>query len=222
MSIAENLIKIKKNIPENVKLVAVTKTHPEEVILEAYKTGHKIFGENKAQELQRKHHNLPEDIEWHMIGHLQTNKVKYIIPFVSLIHSVDSLKLLETINKEGEKNNRIVECLFQLKIASEETKSGFEYSDLINLLKSGILVQMRNVKITGLMGMSTFTDNMDQVQKEFNFLSVSFKKIKEDFFSSDPSFKDISMGMSDDYPVAIKEGATIIRVGSSIFGKRNY
>lgn len=222
MSIAENLTKIITNIPESVKLVAVTKTHPEEVILEAYKTGHKIFGENKAQELQRKHQNLPEDIEWHMIGHLQTNKVKYIIPFVSLIHSVDSLKLLETINKEGEKNNRIVECLFQLKIAAEETKSGFEYNDLINLLRSGILAQMRNVKITGLMGMSTFTDNMDQVQKEFNFLSVCFKKIKEDFFSSDPSFKDISMGMSDDYPVAIKEGATIIRVGSRIFGKRNY
>lgn len=222
MTVAENLKIIKEIIPQNVKLVAVSKTHPVNVILEAYKSGHKIFGENKAQELGEKHKHLPTDIEWHMIGHLQTNKIKYIASFVHLIHSVDSIKLLDAINNEALKINRVIDCLLQIKIAREETKFGFDFNELVQLLETNMLKDTRNVRITGLMGMASFTGDMVQVKQEFDFLAHCFVELKKDFFADEPSFKELSMGMSDDYPEAIKAGATIIRVGSHIFGKREY
>lgn len=220
MSISENINKIKSSIPSNVTLVVVTKTHPIEKLLEVYKTEHRIFGENKVQEMVDKYEQLPKDIEWHLIGHLQSNKVKYIAPFVALIHSVDSLKLLQEINKQAGKNNRIINCLLQVYIAKEETKFGLDYTEAINLLRSEVLGSLKNIKITGLMGMATNTDNTEQISQEFRSLKQFFdaqKQLKTDNIQ----LQTLSMGMSADYGIAIKNGSTLIRLGSSIFGNRS-
>ncbi|HNV53232.1 MAG TPA: YggS family pyridoxal phosphate-dependent enzyme, partial [Tenuifilaceae bacterium] len=200
----------------------VSKTHPVEVIMEAYNAGHRIFGENKVQELVSKYEGMPKDIEWHLIGHLQSNKVKYIAAFVSLIHSVDSIKLLEVIDKEAQKHNRVIDCLLQIHIASEETKFGLSADELEELLSSNDFKEMKNIRVVGLMGMATFTDNMAQVRMEFKFLNNLFKSVKEKYFADKPWFKELSMGMSSDYAVAVEEGSTMVRIGSNIFGHRNY
>ncbi len=222
MSINDNINRVKQTLPENVKLVAVSKTKPDELILEAYQGGHRIFGENKAQELKNKYTELPKDIEWHFIGHLQTNKIKYIAPFVSLIHSVDSLKLLGEINKAGEKNNRVIDCLLQFHIAEEETKFGLDLDEAKALLDSPEYAAMKHVCIRGIMGMATFTDNQNQIRKEFKHLKEIFDQLKVSYFSDNELFKELSMGMSDDYPIAVDCGSTIVRIGSVIFGERNY
>lgn len=222
MSVKENLASVKSRIPTGVKLVAVSKTKPIEAIMEAYGAGQVIFGENKPQELTQKWNLLPKDIEWHMIGHLQTNKVKYIAPFVSLIHSVDSVRLLATVDKEAAKNGRVIDCLFQQHIAKEETKFGFSTEELEEFLSSGELAQYPNVRIVGVMGMATFTEDESIVRQEFRGLRESFVRIKQQFFAEADYFKEISMGMSDDYQIAIEEGSTLVRVGSAIFGERSY
>ncbi|MDI3526645.1 MAG: dependent protein, partial [Tenuifilum sp.] len=212
----------KSELPSHVKLIAVSKTHPVEAIMEAYNAGHRLFGENKVQELVSKYEQMPKDIEWHLIGHLQTNKVKYIAPFVSLIHSVDSLKLLKTINKEAAKNNRVIDCLLQVHIAQEETKFGLSTQELHDILKSPELDQLNNIRICGLMGMATFTDNIQQVRNEFRNLKNIFDEVKNAYFQMESFFKEISMGMSGDYRIAIEEGSTMVRIGSNIFGHRIY
>lgn len=222
MSIPEQLEKIKNELPQHVKLIAVSKTHPVSVIMEAYNAGHKIFGENRVQELISKYDEMPKDIEWHLIGHLQTNKVKYIAPFVSLIHSVDSLKLLSVIDKEAQKCNRVIDCLLQVYIASEETKFGLSADELHELLQNPEFKQLQNVRVCGLMGMATFTDNMEQVRMEFRFLKKLFNEVKQTYFQNQPWFKELSMGMSSDYRIAIEEGSTMVRIGSNIFGHRSY
>jgi pyridoxal phosphate enzyme (YggS family) len=220
--LVENLNKIKNSIPEKVKLVAVSKTKPTEDILESYNAGHKIFGENKVQELTDKYELLPKDIDWHFIGHLQTNKVKYIAPFVSLLHGVDSLKLLKTINKEANKNSRSIDVLLQIHIAQEESKFGFTKEECIELIENPELSELKNIRICGLMGMATNTKNDTQIRKEFSYLAAIFSEFKNRFFQDKETFKEISMGMSGDYNIAIEEGSTMIRVGSLIFGERNY
>jgi pyridoxal phosphate enzyme (YggS family) len=220
MSIPDNLKKLNQQVPSNVKIVAVSKTKPEEIILEAYRAGHKIFGENKVQELIRKYENLPKDIEWHMVGHLQTNKAKYIASFISLIHSVDSLKLLTEINKEALKNNRIIDCLLQLRIAKEETKYGATFDEIKNILNSTEFREMKNIRVNGLMGMATFTSDKTIINKEFSYLAECFYQLKESFCSDSEYFKELSMGMSDDYDLAVQAGSTMVRIGSLIFGAR--
>jgi len=222
MSIPEQLEKIKNELPQHVKLIAVSKTHPVSVIMEAYNAGHKFFGENRVQELISKYDEMPKDIEWHLIGHLQTNKVKYIAPFVSLIHSVDSLKLLSVIDKEAQKCNRVIDCLLQVYIASEETKFGLSADELHELLQNQEFEQLQNVRVCGLMGMATFTDNMEQVRMEFRFLKKLFNEIKQTYFQNQPWFNELSMGMSSDYRIAIEERSTMVRIGSNIFGHRSY
>lgn len=220
--IKDNLIETLKTIPKNVQLVAVSKTKPNEDLIVAYNAGQRVFGENKVQELTIKYEELPTDIQWHMIGHLQRNKVKYIAPFVSMIHAVDSLRLLKEINKQAKKNNRIIDCLLQFHIAEESTKFGLDLAEAKELLSSDEFNEMENVSICGVMGMATFTDNEEQVQREFSALKKIFNELKETFFKSKDSFKEISMGMSGDYKIAIKEGSTMVRIGSTIFGARNY
>ena len=220
MSIKENLELLKHEIPQHVKLVAVSKTKPVEIIRDAYHAGQHIFGENKAQEMAMKFNELPKDIEWHFIGHMQTNKVKYIAPFVSLIPSVDSLKVLKEINKQAEKNNRVIDCLLQFHIASEETKFGLNYTEAEDIIKSG--GEFKNVRFAGVMGMATYTDDQKQIRAEFKRLREYFNRLKENYFSGDTAFKEISMGMSGDYQIAIEEGSTIVRIGTRIFGKRDY
>lgn len=222
MAIAENIKTILSEIPSNVTLVAISKTKPLEAITEAYNSGHRIFGENKVQELTTKYEQLPKDIEWHLVGHLQTNKVKYIAPFVSLIHSVDSLSLLKEIDKQGKKNNRIIRCLLQVYIASEETKFGLSEDELNELAYSEAFRSLTNVSVCGLMGMATFTDNTNQIRKEFKSLYLIFQRLKATWYANNPEFKEISMGMSSDYRIAIEEGSTMVRIGSDIFGERNY
>ena len=219
MSISENILKIKSKLPEGVSLVAVSKTKPISDLLEAYNVGQRIFGENKIQEMASKYNEMPKDIAWHMIGHIQRNKVKYMAPFVSLIHGVDSLRLLTEINKQALKNNRIIECLLQVKIATEESKFGLSENEVLNLLASEEIKTFQNIKIVGLMGMATFTNNQEQLQKEFEILKFIFDNLTH-LKSTNYNLKTLSMGMSDDYPIAIKNGSTMIRVGSSIFGKR--
>jgi len=219
MSISENILKIKSKLPEGVSLVAVSKTKPISDLLEAYNGGQRIFGENKIQEMASKFNEMPKDIAWHMIGHIQRNKVKYMAPFVSLIHGVDSLRLLTEINKQALKNNRIIDCLLQVKIAAEENKFGLSENEVLNLLASEEIKNFQNIKIVGLMGMATFTDNQEQLQKEFEILKCVFDNLTHRK-SSNFNLKTLSMGMSDDYHIAIKNGSTMIRVGSSIFGKR--
>ena len=219
MSISENILKIKSKLPQGVTLVAVSKTKPLSYLLEAYDTGQRVFGENKIQEMVSKYNQMPKDIAWHMIGHIQRNKVKYMAPFVSLIHAVDSLRLLAEINKQALKNNRIIDCLLQVKIAAEESKFGLSENEVLDLLTSEEIKNFQNIKIVGLMGMATFTDNQEQLQKEFEMLKYIFDNLI--YLKSDNcNLKTLSMGMSNDYPIAIKNGSTMIRVGSSIFGKR--
>lgn len=222
MDIGKNINEIQAHLPETVKLVAVSKTKPNEDIMAAYDAGHRIFGENKVQELARKYEELPKDIEWHFIGHPQTNKVKYMAHFVSLIHGVDSLKLLKTINKEAKKNDRIIHCLLQFHIAEESTKFGLDEKEAVEILESEHFEELKNVKISGVMGMATYTDDKDQIRNEFRKLHAIYQFLKERYFTNDNSFTDISMGMSDDYLIALEEGTTMIRVGSKIFGARNY
>ena len=221
MSIKRNLTKLRDEIPGHVKLVAVTKTKPLSDIMEAYSSGHRFFGENKAQELIAKQPELPDDIEWHFIGHLQTNKVKYIAPFISLIESVDSPKLLKEINKQAMNNNRVIDCLLQFHIAKESAKFGFNIEEVKMLLESEAYQRMQNIRVTGVMGMATFTDDQETVTQEFRTLKKYFNEIKNDYFADDEHFKEISMGMSGDYTTALQEGSTIIRIGSLIFGERN-
>jgi len=204
------------------KLIAVSKTQPIEKIKEAYDAGQRLFGENKAQEMMAKHQTLPKDIEWHMIGHLQTNKIKYIASFVSLIHSVDSMKLLEEIDKQGQKADRIIPCLLQVHIASEETKFGFDSEEVTSLIFSPAFANLKNITVTGLMGMATFTDNQDTIRKEFQSLRKLFDELKNRELPLNTTMKDLSMGMSSDYKIAIQEGSTLVRIGTAIFGERNY
>ena len=216
MSIKNNLLEIKSSLPENVTLVAVSKTKPVSDLIEAYEAGQRIFGENYVQELVEKHEQLPLDIQWHFIGHLQSKKAKLIAPFVDLIHGVDSLKLLEEINKQALKNDRIIECLLQIHIAEEETKFGLDETELNDLLNSESFKNLKNIKIKGLMGMATFTENQNQIKKEFLHLKSIFEKIS----ILNSNFSILSMGMSGDYQLAIDSGSTMIRIGSSIFGGR--
>lgn len=219
MSIKNNLVKIKSSLPENVTLVAVSKTKPITDLMEAYHAGQRIFGENKIQEMTEKWEQMPKDIQWHMIGHIQTNKVKFMAPYVSLVHGIDSLKLLEEINKQALKNNRIIDCLLQIHIAEEETKFGLNEDELDNLLGSESFINLKNIKIVGLMGMATFTENQTQIKKEFEHLKSIFDKL-QNLESNSLHFNILSMGMSGDYELAIKCGSTMVRIGSSIFGGR--
>lgn len=220
MSIKKNLQSVLASINGKAKLVAVSKTKPESDIQEAYDAGQRIFGENKAQELQRKAEHLPQDIEWHMIGHLQRNKVKYIAPYVSLIHSVDSLRLLKEIDKRAEQNHRKIQVLLQIHIAKESTKFGFDKNELLALLNDPEFQNLGHIEVVGLMGMATNTNEKEMVQKEFESLSILFNEVQKSHFSEAESFKELSMGMSNDYQMALQEGSTMIRIGSSIFGAR--
>jgi pyridoxal phosphate enzyme (YggS family) len=221
MSIKQNLQRIKSTLPDEVTLVAVSKTKPVSDLMEAYDSGQRIFGENKIQEMVEKHDVMPKDIKWHMIGHTQRNKVKYMAEFVDLIHGVDSLRLLKEINKQAEKHNRVIECLLQIKIAKEDSKFGMDAKLAEELLKSDTIEELKNIKLTGLMGMATFTENMDQIESEFKFLKSVFDKLSI-LKETNLDLQILSMGMSGDYPLAIECGSTMIRVGSSIFGARNY
>ncbi|PXY38880.1 YggS family pyridoxal phosphate-dependent enzyme [Flavobacterium cheongpyeongense] len=229
MSIASNLNSIKAKIPEHVTLVAVSKTKPVSDLMQAYEAGQRIFGENKIQEMAEKYEQMPKDIEWHMIGHVQTNKVKFMAPFVHLIHGVDSLKLLQEINKQALKNNRIIDCLLQIYIAEEETKFGLDEKELTELLSCSEFKEMKNIRILGLMGMATFTENQEQIKKEFLHLKSIFDSLQnkdaqcrdtQQCISTTVHFSTISMGMSGDYQLAIECGSTMVRIGSSIFGGR--
>lgn len=208
-------------IPENIKLVAVSKTKPVDEILKIYHLGQRDFGENKVQEMVSKQPNLPQDIRWHFIGHLQSNKVRYIAPFVHLIHSIDSLKLLSEVNRQALKNNRIIDCLLQIYIASEESKFGLDQFEAEELLSSETYLSMNNIRICGVMGMATFTNDKSLIRKEFGNLKSIYNMFHEKYFADSAYFTEISMGMSDDYFIAIEEGSTIVRIGSAIFGKRN-
>ncbi len=222
MDIKNNVLAFSEKLRStNCKLVAVSKTKPNEVILEAYQAGQRVFGENKVQEMTEKHQSLPDDIEWHMIGHLQRNKVKYIAPFVSLIHSVDSMKLLKEVNKQAAKNDRTIEVLLQIHIAEEDTKFGLDKNELFELVHDIELPEMKNIKVVGLMGMATFTENQEQIRREFKMLKDLFIEIKKEYTPENVQIRELSMGMSGDYEIAIEEGSTLIRVGSSIFGSRN-
>jgi len=218
MSITENLRQIKSTLPKDVTLVAVSKTKPVSDLMEAYNAGQRIFGENKIQEMAEKYEQMPKDIQWHMIGHVQRNKVKYMAEFVSLIHGVESFKLLKEINKQAKKHQRIIDCLLQIKIAEEDSKFGMSAADASTLLQSDEFSGLTHIKIKGVMGMATFTDNMTQVENEFKFLKHTFTELK----TIQPEINIISMGMSGDYKLAIDCGSTMVRVGSSIFGYRNY
>jgi len=222
MTIQNNIKVIVSEIPKNVKLVAISKTKPNEDILSAYEVGQRIFGENKVQDLAKKYEELPKDIQWHFIGHLQRNKVKFIAPFVSLIHAVDSLRLLKKINEEAKKNNRTINCLLQMHIAEEDTKFGLNVKELKEILGSDDFIELNNINISGLMGMASYTNDNLQVKKEFDYLKACFDEVKDDFFKNSNNFKEISMGMSGDYKIAIEAGSTMIRIGSIIFGARNY
>ncbi len=221
MSISDNLIAFKQNLPAEVTLVAVTKTKPVEVISEAYKAGQRIFGENKVQDLVAKQPVLPDDIEWHFIGHVQTNKVKFLAPFVSMIHGVESLKLLKEINKRAGNFKRVIDCLLQFHIAEEETKFGLSLDEAEFILNNLQHEPLPNIRIVGVMGMATYTNDDNQVKKEFRNLKQIFETLKSLYFINDENFKEVSMGMSGDYKLAIEEGSTMIRIGTAIFGERN-
>ncbi len=221
MSIAKNLLEIKSQLPNQVTLVAVSKTKPVADLMEAYNAGQRIFGENKIQEMTEKWEQMPKDIEWHMIGHVQTNKVKFMAEYVSLIHGVDSLKLLQEINKQALKNHRVIDCLLQIYIADEETKFGLDESELVELLSSAEFKELQNIRIVGLMGMATFTDNQSQIKAEFEHLKEIFDNTNK-LETLNVKLETLSMGMSGDYKLAIECGSTMVRIGSSIFGNRNY
>ena len=218
----EKYDEIRASLPAGVRLVAVSKFKPAEDISALYHHGQRVFGENHAQEMKAKHEDLPNDIEWHFIGHLQTNKIKYIAPYVSLIHSIDRFDLLKEVNKHAVKNNRVIPCLLQFHIADEETKFGFALEECKEMLDSPEFQELKNVKIHGVMGMATFTDDQNQVRGEFRHLHQIFQDLKSTYFSQNSDFKEISMGMSEDYPIAVEEGSTLVRIGSAIFGPRNY
>lgn len=220
--VKDNLLAVKQTLKENVKLVAVSKYQPIELLEEAYEAGQRVFGESHALEVRDKAEVLPKDIEWHFIGHLQTNKVKYIAPFVSCIESVDSLKLMQEINKQALKNDRVIDCLLQFHVAQEETKSGFSLEECEQVLSSEEFASLKNIRIVGVMGMATYTEDEKQIRKEFKTLVANFAYLKMAYFSANQDFKEISMGMTDDYKIAMSEGSTIVRVGSGIFGDRNY
>lgn len=218
--VKENLQKILSEIPSDVQLVAVSKTKPNEMIQEAYDAGQRIFGENRAQELAEKAEALPKDIEWHMIGHLQRNKVKYIAPYVSMIHSIDSPRLLKEVNKQAEKCDRVIDVLLQFHIATEESKFGFSMEEVVDLLEDESFPAMENINIRGIMGMATFTENKEKVEEEFQALNNYFLVIQSRFFKFNEQFNIVSMGMTNDYKIAIEEGSNMIRIGSAIFGAR--
>ena len=221
MAIADNLLKYKRELDDSaVKLVAVSKFQGADAVLEAYEAGQRVFGENIVQELVEKQEILPKDIEWHLIGHLQTNKVKYIAPFISLIESVDSLKLLQEINKQAAKNKRVIDCLLQVYIADEDTKFGLGFDEVVELLRSEEYQAMENIRIVGLMGIASNTKVEKQIRDEFEELKVLFDGIKLSYFRKADYFKEVSMGMSSDYKIAVEEGSTMVRIGSNIFGKR--
>lgn len=222
MNIAENLQQVQSELPDGVRLVAVSKFHPNEAIEEAYRSGQRVFGESKVQEMTAKYESLPKDIEWHFIGHLQTNKIKYIVPYVALIHGIDSYKLLVEVNKQAEKAGKVVNCLLQLHIAEEETKFGFSFDECRDMLAEGEWKTLSNIQLCGLMGMATNTDDNEQIEKEFCSLSSFFKEVKDSWFADTEAFRELSMGMSHDYHQAIAAGSTLIRVGSKIFGDRTY
>mgnify|MGYP000676743478 FL=1 len=220
--IGERIKEIRNELPEGVRLVAVSKFHPNEAIEEAYRAGQRIFGESKVQEMTAKYESLPKDVEWHFIGHLQTNKVKYIVPYVALIHGIDSYKLLAEVDKQAAKAGRRVNCLLQLHIAREETKFGFSFDECRQMLAEGQWRQLQHIRLCGLMGMATNTDNVEQIKEEFRSLSNFFREVKSTWFADDDAFCELSMGMSHDYHEAIAEGSTLVRVGSKIFGERIY
>ena len=220
--IAERLKEVLDSLPAGVRLVAVSKFHPEEAIMEAYRAGQRVFGESRVQELTAKHEDLPHDIEWHFIGHLQTNKVRQIASYVALIHGVDSYHLLEEISRQGERVGREVPCLLQLHIAQEETKFGFSFEECRQMLAAGAWRTLHGVHICGLMGMASFTDDQGQVSREMQSLADFFHEVKAKWFADDDAFRELSMGMSDDYPLAVAAGSTMVRVGSRIFGARDY
>ena len=218
----EKYQEILREIPPTVKLIAVSKLHPASEVEAAYALGQRDFGENWAQEMREKHEILPKDIRWHFIGHLQTNKIKYIIPYVHLIHSIDSFKLLQEVDRQAAKHNRVVGCLLQFHVATEETKFGFSMDECEQMLKSPEFSSLKNIEVRGVMGMASFTDDAAQVRREFQTLHGFFTKLKEEYFAEDPYFTELSMGMTGDYRIAIEEGSTMIRVGSAIFGERDY
>lgn len=223
MNRSDKYNEIKKTLPENVTLLAVSKTHPEEAIMELYNIGCRDFGENKVQELTQKYNDLPKDIRWHQIGHLQTNKIKYIIPFVYMIHSIDSLKLAVEVNKQAAKNGVTVNCLLQLKVAEEETKFGFSADEIRTLLRDGAFRELKNIRLCGLMGMATNTEDVDEIRKEFLEVKALFDSIKADYGDEvGEGFSQISMGMSGDYLMAVECGSTIVRIGTTLFGERDY
>lgn len=221
-TIAEAIQQYRNSLPQGVELIAVSKTFSKENIEEAYACGQRHFGENKVQELTEKASSLPTDIKWHMIGHLQTNKIKYIAPFIHLIHSVDSQKLLEAINKEAIKNNRTINVLLQIHVAQEETKFGLHPTELIELLDNKEWQKLTNIKICGLMGVASFTTDTEQIKQEFQQIKQIFDHCKKQYFSADEAFKEISMGMTSDYKIAVSQGSTLVRIGNGIFGKRYY
>jgi hypothetical protein len=220
MSIKNNIEQITRSLPAHTRLIAVSKTQPPEKIMDAYQAGHRVFGENKVQELTQKYEQLPKDIKWHLIGHLQSNKVKYVVPFVHLIHGVDSFKLMEEIQKQASKINRVVNCLWQIHIAEEETKFGFSAAEIHELIATQPIDALTHVRIIGLMGMATFTDQVEQVRKEFRSLKNLFNTLKHTTLPPNCLMQELSMGMSGDYPIAVEEGSTLVRVGTAIFGER--
>ena len=220
--IVEQLKRIKDTLPPEVCLVAVSKFHPAESIREAYDAGQRVFGESKAQELVQKKALLPDDIQWHFIGHLQSNKIKYIVPFVAMIHSIDSFKLLAEVDKFAAKENRIINCLLQIHVAKEETKFGFSPDECVGMLREGLWRGLKNIRICGIMGMASLTEDQTQIREEFATLASLFRDLKEMFFADDAACKEISMGMSHDYQLALEKGSTMVRIGSSIFGERVY
>ena len=222
MSIESTIKEIRKELPLRTRLVAVSKFHPNEMIMEAYNAGQRIFGENHVQEMTQKYNTLPKDIEWHFIGHLQTNKVKYITPFVSVIHGIDTFKLLFEVNKQAAKHHRVIPCLLQIHIAEEETKFGFSFDECRQMLDMGEWKTLEHVHLCGVMGMATNTPDVIEVRKEFHSLKTFYDEIKEKYFKDDVLFKEISMGMTHDYPIAVEEGSTLVRIGTKIFGERNY
>ena len=222
MDIQANLKEVLTSLPAQVKLVAVSKFHPNESIEQAYRAGQRIFGESKVQELTGKYETLPKDIEWHFIGHLQTNKVKYIAPYIAMIHAVDSYKLLAEIEKQAAKNGRVIPCLLEIHIAQEESKYGFTFQECREMLEAGEWKKLTHICIAGLMGMATFTEDETEIKREFDSLKQFFNEIKQNYFADRDTFREISMGMSHDYPLAIEAGSTLVRVGSKIFGERIY
>lgn len=222
MSIADNLKQVLAELPQGVRLVAVSKFHPNDAIEEAYRAGQRIFGESKVQEMTAKYESLPQDIEWHFIGHLQSNKIKYMIPYVAMIHGIDSYRLLAEVNRQAAKTGRTVNCLLQIHVAQEETKFGFAPDECKDMLSAEEWKNLTHVRICGLMGMASNTDNVERIKQEFGLLNRLFKEIKTIWFADSDAFRELSMGMSHDYHEAIAAGSTLVRVGSKIFGERNY